>query len=110
MGLFVTRLAAVSRTPACSRWDRRSFPRAAISSGRFQLYLPPGDYVLRASRDGYLSTYREPVRVVSTTLLERNITLTKQGVASVIPASSADDHSHGDTAWRLASVDAFRVA
>src|SRR5436190_8279339 len=32
-------------------------------AGHFTLPLPPGDYVLRATRDGYISTYREVVRV-----------------------------------------------
>ena len=69
-------------------------------SGRFTLTLPPGDYVLRASRDGYLSNYREPVRVVSTTLLERNITLTRQA-GTPTDVAAGEDHSHSETAWRL---------
>src|SRR6188474_559026 len=28
--------------------------------GRFSLPLPPGEYVLRATRQGYISQYREP--------------------------------------------------
>jgi len=69
-------------------------------SGRFELSLPPGDYVLRANRDGYLSTYREPVRVSGTTLLERNITLTRQASA-LASAATSDEHSHTDLAWIL---------
>ena len=61
---------------------------------------PPGDYVLKASRSGYLSNYREPVRVQSTTLLERTITLTKQSdpLVDFIPD---DGHAHTDLAWSL---------
>lgn len=67
--------------------------------GRFELSLPPGDYVLRATRSGYVSTYREPVRVDSRTQLERNITLTRQiGAAD---ATLDDTHSHTDLAWAL---------
>ena len=39
---------------------------AAVTSdgrGRFAIALPVGEYVLRATRAGYVSTYREPVRV-----------------------------------------------
>ena len=32
-------------------------------SGLFQLHLVPGDYILRASRGGYVSPYREAVRI-----------------------------------------------
>jgi hypothetical protein len=69
------------------------------AAGRFVLSLPPGDYVLRASRDGYVSTYREPVRVDTSTRLERNITLMRQEAALVDAADDA--HSHTDSAWRL---------
>ena len=68
-------------------------------TGRFHLALPPGDYVLRASRDGFVSTYREPVRVQSHTRLERTITLTRQGEAAVTPA--AGQHAHTELAWLL---------
>ncbi len=69
------------------------------ADGRFHLALPPGDYVLRASRDGYVSTYREPVRVQSHTRLERTITLTRQGETAAIPA--AGQHAHSELAWLL---------
>ncbi len=99
-------------------------PVAARSdtAGEFLLALPPGEYILRATRDGYVSTYREPVRIQSSTQLERNIVLTRQGVSGagrlVLMASSglpvsadpaeepgADasdaNHSHSEAAWRL---------
>src|SRR5690349_10201573 len=43
--------------------------------GRFTLSLPPGQYVLRATREGYVSTYREAVRIQSDVALRRSITL-----------------------------------
>jgi hypothetical protein len=66
--------------------------------GRFQLSLPPGDYILKATRTGYVSNYREPVKVQSTTLLERTITLTRQPGA---PDPADEDHAHTDLAWAL---------
>jgi hypothetical protein len=102
-------------------------PVAARSDtgGRFTLALPPGEYILRATRDGYVSTYREPVRIQSSTQIERTIVLTRQGTnagrlvllaSSAIPVSTdpADtknddtetdptdpDHAHNEAAWRL---------
>ena len=81
---------AVGQTIVSSRSDVR---------GRFQMALPPGDYVLKATRSGYLSTYREPVRVESTTRLERTITLTRQN-ASLLE-EPVGGHSQSDLAWRL---------
>lgn len=88
--------------------------------GYFNLALPPGEYILRAACDGYVSTYREPVRVQTSGLLQRNITLTRQGVVQpsrpVLLASAGGvkdsreaqpaeerpaDHSHSEAAWRL---------
>jgi hypothetical protein len=67
--------------------------------GRFALSLPPGDYVLRASRSGYVSNYREAVRVRASASLERNITLTREARA---PGSAVEDnHAHTDIAWIL---------
>ena len=95
------------------------------SGGRFSLTLPPGDYVLRATRDGYVSTYREPLRILGSTQLERNITLVRQGTpptSRVVLAgvgtglaldglplppspglgdSDGPEHGHDETAWRL---------
>ena len=79
---------AVGQTVVSARSD---------ASGRFHLALPPGDYVLRASRDGYVSTYREPVRVQSHTRLERTITLTRQGETT----AGAGRHAHSELAWLL---------
>lgn len=67
--------------------------------GRFLLSLAPGDYVLKATRTGYISNYREPVRVSSTTQLERTITLTRE--AGAAPDPTTDDHAHTDIAWAL---------
>lgn len=47
-------------------------------TGTFSLPLVPGDYVLRATRDGYVSPYREWVRIGASARLERNITITRQ--------------------------------
>lgn len=64
-------------------------------TGHYTLALPPGEYILRATRDGYVSTYREPVRMQTSGELERNITLVRQGTAV------KDDHAHDEAAWRL---------
>src|SRR5688500_628540 len=88
--------------------------------GRFSLLLPPGHYILRATRDGYLSSYREPVRIQSDVALLRTITLTRTGAPERVEAATAaqidgdavqasigraleapDDHAHTETAWRL---------
>ncbi len=47
-------------------------------TGTFSLPLVPGDYVLRATREGYVSPYREWVRIGASARLERNITITRQ--------------------------------
>jgi hypothetical protein len=83
-------ILAVGQTVVAARSDRR---------GRFQMAVPPGDYILRVARDGYVSTYREPVRIQSRISLERTITLVKQGEAAV--AAVGDSHAHTDLAWRL---------
>lgn len=86
-------------------------------SGRFTMSLMPGEYVLRASHDLYISTYREPVRIDSSARLERDITLWRPGSpgstsepsaitpamakAGQTPDPGAPDHSHSDIAWRL---------
>lgn len=48
------------------------------AAGQFRLALVPGDYILRASRDGYVSPYRESVRIRASVQIERNITITRQ--------------------------------
>jgi hypothetical protein len=48
------------------------------ATGAFSLALVPGDYILRATRDGYVSPYREWVRIGASKRLERNITITRQ--------------------------------
>jgi hypothetical protein len=68
------------------------------ATGHFALSLPPGDYVLKATRSGYLSNYRESLRVQSATLVERNITLVKQ---LDTPFDTDDGAAHTDLAWRL---------
>ena len=70
------------------------------AQGRFEMTLPAGDYILRATREGYVSTYREPVRVQGNFSLERVITLIRQGEA-VAAANPPDSHSHTDLAWQL---------
>lgn len=65
-GVAVT---AIGTTQAQARTD---------ASGQFRLALVPGDYILRASRDGYISPYREPVRIRAAAQIERNITITRQ--------------------------------
>ncbi len=80
-------------------------------AGHYNLALPPGEYILRAARDGYVSTYREPVRMQTSADLERNIMLVRQGAstdkASLVqpaPGSAAAkdaDHAHDEAAWRL---------
>jgi hypothetical protein len=68
--------------------------------GRFALSLPPGDYVLKATRAGYVSNYREALRVQSATFVERNITLVKQ-TDPLQGAAASDSHAHTDLAWQL---------
>lgn len=65
-GVAVT---AIGTTQAQARTD---------AAGSFNLSLVPGDYVLRATRDGYVSPYKEWVRIGASARLERNITITKQ--------------------------------
>jgi hypothetical protein len=81
--------------------------------GKFSLLLPPGQYVLRATRDGYVSTYREAVRIQPDVLLRRSITLIRTDAddAQVDPSEKvamppqASDHAHTETAWRLRHLD-----
>lgn len=87
-------------------------------TGLFRLDLPPGPYVLRATRDGYISTYREAVHVRADAPLSRTITLlraddaagdvilasmTQTPEASDQPAASAPEipTTLSEMAWRL---------
>jgi hypothetical protein len=108
-------VVALGATIGAARSDAR---------GHFMLALAPGAYVLRATREGYLSTFRETVQLRTSALIERNIVLVRQGTAPVaspvlmataglpglaMPASPADlageatdaDHTHDETAWRM---------
>jgi hypothetical protein len=84
--------------------------------GSFELSLSPGAYILRASRDGYISTYREAVVVRPDVPMTRNITLLRSGESDVVLASAQrtavdDDQpatgevteqpSPRETVWRL---------
>jgi len=86
--------------------------------GRYNLSLPPGEYILRASRDGYVSTFREPVRIQTSARLQRDITLLREGETAarlmasagglqpgpgdlLTPLAPDDQHSHSEIAWRL---------
>ncbi len=90
-GVADASVIAVGSTIVAARSDVR---------GRFALALAPGDYVLKASRSGYLSNYRESVNVQSSTRLERTITLTKQP-DPLADFASDDGHGHTDLAWQL---------
>ncbi len=89
-------------------------------SGRFRLELAPGPYILRATRDGYVSTYREAVQIRSDAPLTRSITLLRAAdaagdvvlasmtqVIDIEPADAAVAESPRSTAvpsdvsWRL---------
>ena len=85
--------------------------------GRFSLALPPGEYLLRASRLGYASSFRQMVRVRLSVPLERNLTLVRLNAVelanppgSIVPAQTpgaaassgnGDEHAHNEMAWRL---------
>ncbi len=68
-GVSGVAVTAIGTTQAQARTD---------SNGMFRLPLVPGDYVLRATRDGYVSPYKEWVRIGGSARIERNITITKQ--------------------------------
>jgi hypothetical protein len=80
--------------------------------GRFSLAVPPGEYMLRASRQGYVSSFRQLVRVGSSLPLERNITLVRLNAVELrrpaaiattqVPApNGGEEHPHNEMAWRL---------
>lgn len=90
------------------------------STGRFVLPLPSGEYVLRAHREGYVSTYRDIVMVRANAPTERSITVSRRpapttgarpvmvaGVGGASSVSSAallpaeSEHPHDEAAWRL---------
>jgi hypothetical protein len=82
------------------------------SRGRFTLVLPIGDYLVRATRIGFLSTYREPIRVQPNRGIERRIRLIRNVSApaeaiepQAAPAPAAPSveelHGHSEMAWRL---------
>jgi hypothetical protein len=97
---------ALGPTSALARTD---------TQGRFTLSLLPGEYILRASHDLYISTYREPVLIDSSARVEREITLWRPGSASdasgvtaamakagqSAPGEAGREHSHSEAAWRL---------
>jgi hypothetical protein len=108
---------AMGETLAMVRTDDR---------GRFTLRVPPGDYVLRATREGYISRYREPVRITAGEPVTRVITLTRanasasttplqlagmgaavpeaatpEPAAAAEPPAAASEGSHSEAAWRL---------
>jgi hypothetical protein len=93
-------ILAMGATLAAVRTDSR---------GRFLLLLAPGEYILRAVREGYLSTVRESIRVHPEVPIEREITLTRVSSQPVsgerdLPAvadTEPSDHAHTELAWRL---------
>jgi hypothetical protein len=111
MAIQGANIVALGVTLASSLSDER---------GRFSLALPPGEYLLRASRLGYVSSFRQLVRVRSSVPLERNITLMRLGVAELgsppgaavpaqvpgTPAATAvgDEYAHNEMAWRLRHI------
>lgn len=89
------------------------------STGRFVLPLPSGEYILRAHRDGYISTYRDMVLVRPSTSIERTITITKastnaravmvagvsgSSVTAVTPQLVDPEHPHDQTAWFMSHL------
>jgi hypothetical protein len=86
-------IMALGTTMAFARSDEQ---------GRFSLALVPGEYVLRATRDGYVSTYRELIRIQTSALIERTITVARQGAATVVTSAlKDDDYAKSEVAWRL---------
>ena len=78
------------------------------STGTFNLALVPGDYVLRATRDGYVSAYKEWVRIGASARLQRNIMITKQPdlpqrkvlLAGMTPSLTGERTAPAAASWR----------
>lgn len=68
-GVAGVAVSAIGTSQAQARTD---------ATGHFRLPLVPGDYILRAARDGYVSPYRESVRIRASSQIERNIVITRQ--------------------------------
>jgi hypothetical protein len=78
------------------------------ADGRFALALPSGQYVVRAVREGFISTFRELIHVQTNTTVERHIQLLRADEAAAIAPDAAgpDDSStdvggYSETAWLL---------
>ncbi len=89
------------------------------STGRFLLPLPSGEYMLRAHRDGYVSTYTDIVMVRGSSSIEKTITVTRQPLAGAtarpvmvagvssgpfVGGSIVDtnpEHPHTEATWRM---------
>lgn len=89
------------------------------ANGRFLLPLPSGEYLLRAHRDGYSSSFHDIVMVRAGTSTERTITVAREAAAvpstrpvmmagvlggSLMPAGAIEadpEHPHDEAAWRL---------
>jgi carboxypeptidase family protein/TonB-dependent receptor-like protein len=103
----------------------RSVMAVTDARGRFVLNeLPVGEYVVSAHLQGFVSSPRELIRVGATSPVVRSLQMRRAGAAEpltarpilaagldvpgpdwVTPAAAdpatADDHPHGETAWRL---------
>lgn len=68
-------------------------------AGYFSMHVPAGEYVLRAARDGYVSTYREAVRVQGDVPIRRAITLLKSNVRlDLQPVAAGSGNAPGSVA------------
>jgi hypothetical protein len=77
------------------------------ADGRFALALPTGQYVVRAAREGFISTFRELIHVQTNSTVERHIQLVRADEADglVSGAAAGDDttnvEGYSETAWLL---------
>jgi hypothetical protein len=89
-------IVALGTTLAVARTD---------GDGRFNLVLPVGEYIVRASREGYISTYREPIRVQSNLALQRTIRLLRatdgHAAETVRDPAASSSEPPSEIAWRL---------